>query len=1199
MTLEEKASLISGKNFWESCDIKRLDIPSMFLADGPHGIRRQIKAADHLGLNKSIKATCYPAAAAIANSWDVSLAEKQGELLGQEAAVQKVNVLLGPGLNIKRNPLCGRNFEYFSEDPYLTGVMAAAYIKGIQKEGIAACPKHFAANNQETRRMAINTIVDERTLREIYLTAFEIAVKEGGAAAVMTSYNRLNGQYTNENKHLLINILRKAWKYEGVIITDWGGCNDRIEALRCSQELEMPGNGEQTSREVIKAVKQGTLKESYLDEALTRLLKLIFSTNEAVKNISTADLNNNSLFALKAAQESIILLKNNDNILPLKKGAKVSVIGDFAKTPRYQGAGSSAVNPYKLNSVIECIKEYDLEFTGFQKGYKRFGGKSRYLQKRACALAEKSDFILLFIGLSELDETEGIDRKSMKLAENQLDLIAQLKKTGKKIIAVLSSGSVIEMNWTDYTDAVIHTSLCGQEGARAALNVLTGIVNPSGKLTESYPYYFKDCPSYSNFPGKEMTVEYREGIYVGYRYYEKNKINVKYPFGFGLSYTTFKYSDIFINNEGATFTLKNTGNKEGSEIVQLYISAIGSKIFRPLKELKGFTKVFLQPGKEKRVYISFNEYTFRYYNIISQRWEKEPCEYEVLIGASSDDIRLKECYVIKEDIFQLKQNTPVPYIVSKLPSYYSGNVANVSEIEFEQLYGKKPPESSLPFIKNKKKKRIITEINTLICDLHYAQGWFGRFTAFFVKTIYDVLHFLGKHKQAFALYMGVYNTPVRSLSRMSAGLINMEQAGGLIMMFNGNFFSGLNRIIKMMYNKKNNAINIRTKNEKDSINNIMQNDKKKIRVAFLFVEAGLGHIMPMTAAADVFEKKYGDKTEIIRTYFYKDTHDPDMKYVEDELIREVKIHNSNKIHGFLQFFFLKLLGTQFCIRYVMQRRYKRGYEKSLEYLKKLDADVLFSTHFATLYTACEAKRLGIINSKIAAYCPDPVIGLQWDSRADIFTFSGKIRKSYKKRFSGLSSIPFLIRKEVEDLKESKAHYRKSLGFPENDFLILLSDGAYGAGKIQKTAELLLKSPLKLSIAAVCGKNDKIKTHLENLDVPCNITFKVFGFTDKTLELAAACDLFIGKAGASSIAEPVYFGSPAIVTLRATPVEKWICSFYEEAGCAICVENAKKAVILANKFAGDPSKMEELKKACVPLKKSDGPENLADLLWNIL
>ena len=594
LTLKEKARLVSGKDFWQTVNVDRLNIPSAFLSDGPHGVRKQAAAADHLGLNASIPATCFPTAATMANSWDPELGEGLGQRLGQEAAVQKVNVLLGPGLNIKRNPLCGRDFEYFSEDPYLAGKMAAGYVRGIQSNGISACVKHFACNNQEENRMTLDSVVDERTFREIYLTAFEIAIKEGKSKSIMSSYNLINGTYANENKHLLVDILRKEWGFNGLVVTDWGGNNDGVASLKCGNQLEMPGTPDRAEY-ILKAIEDGSLDESVLDDNVDTLLDVIFDTMENGVNKAPEkfDVEDHHLFALKCAEESAVLLKNN-GVLPLNNETKVSFIGDFLYLPRYQGAGSSIVNPTKLDKTSDLLKDYGFNLVGCSRGFNRYGKKSKKLHDEAIRLAEQSDVVVLYLGLDEVTEAEGLDRSDMHLKDNQLELVIDIKKLNKKIVVVLSCGSAVEMPFIEDVDAILHCYLNGQGGALATLNILSGKINPSGKLSETLPVKYEDVASSDNFPSHKRTIEYREAYGVGYRYFEKAEVKPAFPFGFGLSYTTFVYNNLKVDDKGVSFEIANTGKVDGKEIAQLYVGLQGSGIIRPVKELKGFAKVFLK-----------------------------------------------------------------------------------------------------------------------------------------------------------------------------------------------------------------------------------------------------------------------------------------------------------------------------------------------------------------------------------------------------------------------------------------------------------------------------------------------------------------------------------------------------------------------------------------------------------------------------
>ncbi|GAA5416945.1 thermostable beta-glucosidase B [Paraliobacillus ryukyuensis] len=784
MTLEEKASLMSGKDFWQTQDIERLGIPNIFLADGPHGIRKQAEAADHLGLNESIPATCFPTAATVANSWDENLGEKIGSYLGEEAVSQKVNVLLGPGINMKRDPLCGRNFEYFSEDPYHAGKMAASYIKGIQSKGISACVKHFAANNQEERRMSIDTIIDERTLREIYLTGFEIAIEEGKTQTVMSSYNMLNGAYTNENLHLMRDILRKEWNYDGVVVTDWGGSNDRVAGLKAGNELEMPTTNGETNQEIIHAIKAGKIPEELLDENVDRLLDLIFTTEKVYQQPTPRiDIDQHHKLAQQVAEESIVLLKNEESILPIAPEKKVAIIGDFAKNPRYQGAGSSIVNPTQLDNTIDSLKDANLTSIGFEEGFNRYGKKDNNKLNKACQLAQQADVVLLYIGLDEVTEAEGLDRQDMKIPQNQIDLLHAIHQVNTNIVVILSCGSAVEMPWIDKTKGIVHGYLSGQAGARAMLNILTGKVNPSGKLAETYPIRYEDTPAYHYFPGKEVSVEYRESMYIGYRYYDTANVNVRFPFGYGLSYTTFDYGDIDVTKDGVTFAITNTGKVAGMEIAQLYVSAESEAIFRPEKELKGFTKVALEPGETKTVTIPFDDKTFRYYNIKTDQWEVEEANYTITIASSSADIRLTD------SIFVKGTNASSPYNKENLPTYYAGDVRNVGKEEFETLLG-----HSVPVPTWDRSKPL--GYNDTIAQCRYAKGAFARFSFQAIRFSYWFLRKIGKRSTANLIIMSVYHMPFRGIARMTGGIINMAMLDGILMIVNGHFFKGLKHFLK-------------------------------------------------------------------------------------------------------------------------------------------------------------------------------------------------------------------------------------------------------------------------------------------------------------------------------------------------------------------------------------------------------------------
>lgn len=777
MTLEEKAALLSGKGEWQTWNIDRLDIPSIYCSDGPHGIRKQAGAGDHLGLNPSLPATCFPTAAMVANSWDESLGEEIGKALGEEAAVQGVDIVLGPGLNIKRSPLCGRNFEYFSEDPYLSGKMAAGYIRGIQSQGMYACPKHFAVNSQELRRMAMNAVVDERTLREIYLTGFEIAVKEGGAKAIMTSYNQVNGIYANENEHLLKDILRDEWEFDGIVITDWGGSNDHVKGVQAGSDLEMPTPGLDSARQLVEAVGEGRLEEEAIDACVERMLDALFTLRRGRGKPDIFNKKAHHELARKAAGQSAVLLKNEGHILPLKKGTRVALIGDFAFEPRYQGAGSSMVNPTKVDKMSEAIADSDLQVVGMAKGYLRSGEKDDVLAKEAQDLAASADVVLYCFGLDELSESEGVDREHMLIPENQINLLENLAKINENIIGILSAGAPVEMPWNACLKALLHGYLYGQAGAGAMLDIVTGKVNPSGKLAETYPIRYEDTPAFLYFPAAERNSEYRESLYVGYRYYDTANVRVQYPFGFGLSYTTFEYSDLKVDKKGVEFSIRNAGAMDGAEVAQLYVGMKDAKVFRPEKELKGFAKVFLKAGQKKRVRIEFDDKTFRYWNVRTENWETEGGIYRFMVGTSSSDIRLTE----EKNVTGTTE--AYPYYTDRMSSYYSGLIQRVGDQEFEELLGTPIPSG--------KWSGELT-VNDAICQMYYAKSALARF-------IYKKLTKMKKKSEDAGKpdlnILFIYNMPFRAIAKMTGGMVSMEMAEGMVTVVNGHLFRGIGRVI--------------------------------------------------------------------------------------------------------------------------------------------------------------------------------------------------------------------------------------------------------------------------------------------------------------------------------------------------------------------------------------------------------------------
>ncbi|RJS86887.1 glycosyl hydrolase [Candidatus Bathyarchaeota archaeon] len=656
MSLEEKASLCSGLGFWHTKPIERLGIPSIMMTDGPHGLRKQEKE----GFGKSVPATCFPTAVTLASSWDRKLIEKVGSAIGEECQAEGVSIILGPGVNIKRSPLCGRNFEYYSEDPFLASEMALYYIKGVQSQGVGTSIKHFCANNQEHRRLTVNVIVDERTLREIYLASFEKAVKEGNPWTVMCAYNKVNGEYCSENAYLLSNILREEWGFEGFVVSDWGAVNDRVKGLLAGLDLQMPYDGGLGDRKIIEAVKKGELPEEVLDKAVERILRVVFKAIENKKENATYDKKAHHKLAREVARECFVLLKNEDEILPLKKKGTIALIGAFAKTPRYQGLGSSHVNPTLDTAYEEILNKVEgkVEIL-YADGYRLDSDVvDEKLIAEAKEIAKRSEVAVIFAGLPEKYESEGYDRDHMKMPENHNRLIEEVSKVQKNLVVVLSNGAPVEMPWIDRVKGILETYLGGQGWGGAVADVLFGVVSPSGKLAETFPKKLSDNPSYLNFPGEDDRVEYREGIFVGYRYYDKKEMEVLFPFGYGLSYTTFEYSDLRLDKKEMTdqdtlrvsVKVKNTGKMPGKEVVQLYVRDVESSVIRPEKELKGFEKVELISGEEKEVVFTLDKRAFAYYDVELKDWHVESGEYEILVGKSSRDIVLKDTIYVKSTV---------------------------------------------------------------------------------------------------------------------------------------------------------------------------------------------------------------------------------------------------------------------------------------------------------------------------------------------------------------------------------------------------------------------------------------------------------------------------------------------------------------------------------------------------------------------
>ena len=792
--LLEKAALLSGGGAWKSRALPRRGLPALFFSDGPHGIRKQEGVGDHLGLNASLPATCFPTAATVANSWDTALAEEVGEALGSEARSQGVDILLGPGLNIKRSPLCGRNFEYFSEDPYLSGKLAAAYVRGIQRGGALACVKHYAVNSQEFRRMTLNAEVDERALREIYLTGFEIAVKEGKPGALMTSYNQVNGLQSNENPQLMLEILRKEWGYDGMVVTDWGGSDDHIRGIQCRTTIEMPDPGLHAAREVMHAVERGELSEAEIDACLSDYFRTLRRVAVQAKKAKPVDPLRQHALARRAARESAVLLKN-DGILPLTGEETVALIGDFARVPRYQGAGSSLVNSRRVETLRgQLTQRLGQKLLGTVSGYARHGNDTKRQEARrlrkALRLARRADCVIFCGGLDEMAETEGLDRKTLALPTAQRRALRALAAVNPNIVLVLSAGSVVDLAPAATARAMLHGYLGGEAGAGAMAELLYGDANPSGKLAESYPLALSDTPAYPYRKLRGNCAEYRESIYVGYRYYDKAKVPLRYPFGFGLSYTRFAYEDLRLSEAGVRFRLRNTGSRAGAEIAELYICAAESETFRPEKELKGFAKVFLKAGEEREVFIPFDDKSFRVFDSVANRFLEESGRYRILIGASAADIRLNG------ELVRAGEKLGRPDEKKRLPHYFSGAAQQIGRAEFERLLGRKL-----------ERHPIAGELlrGDALHELRRSRGLLARLL---YRQLRRALNRSAARREPDLNLIFAYHMPFRAFSKFGSGKISPGMTEGLLMMLNGHLFGGFRKfVIESIKNRRENRRN--------------------------------------------------------------------------------------------------------------------------------------------------------------------------------------------------------------------------------------------------------------------------------------------------------------------------------------------------------------------------------------------------------
>lgn len=788
MTLKEKASLCSGKDFWHLKSIERLGLPEIMVCDGPHGLRKQNAENKKVGIGNSYPATCFPTAVTTACSWDRDLIYKMGQALAEECLQHGVSVLLGPGVNMKRSPLCGRNFEYFSEDPELAGEMGAAFIAGVQSKGIGTSLKHFAGNSQEMKRMTSNSIIDERALREIYLRAFEKAVKKSQPWTVMNAYNLLNGTYCSENDWLQNKVLRDEWGFKGAVVSDWGAVNDRIAGLNAGNDLEMPSSGGVNDAKIVEAVKCGVIDETTLDERVDKLIDIILKGAANKKPGYKFDVKAHNLLSRQIAEQSMVLLKNDGNILPLKRveGEYVAVIGAFADNPRYQGAGSSIINPTMIDSGRRAFNNSPISVK-FADGYDRSGKRKdedAYITE-ACNLAKNASKAVVFIGLTDDYESEGFDRSTMKLPDGHNRLVEAVSRVNDNVIVVLEGGSPVEMPWADDVKAILNAYLGGQSVAPAIVDVLTGKANPCGKLAETYPVCLKDTPTSFRYPDSKEDVQYRESIFIGYRYYDKVERNVRFPFGFGLSYTSFEYSDIKLKKknltkgEGAkvTFTIKNTGDVAGSEIAQVYVAKPESKIFRAPKELKGFVKIHLEPGEEKKVSVELDDRAFAFWNTATEDWCVESGEYKILVGASSRDIRLEAAAKMKseddETIVDLRESAGV---------YFDGDPARAREDDFKVIYGgefKLAPEITSDSLNNS-------------IERSKDKG--------LAKFIYNTVDLAMKPKGGVGSSMitnTIMQTPIRNYVSMSNGLFTEDMADGLLKVFEGkDVAKGVGKIAK-------------------------------------------------------------------------------------------------------------------------------------------------------------------------------------------------------------------------------------------------------------------------------------------------------------------------------------------------------------------------------------------------------------------
>lgn len=809
MSLKQKADFASGYDYWHLESAQDLGLPKIMITDGPHGLRKQNPNGNSVGLGNSYPSTCMPPAATSACSWDENLLREEGEALAEECLQEKVSVILGPGTNIKRSPVCGRNFEYFSEDPLLAGKMSAGLINGCQSKGIGTSLKHFACNSQEAFRMIINEVIDERTMREIYFPAFEIAVKEAQPWTIMNSYNRINGVYASQNDWLQNKVARDEWGFEGLFVTDWGASVDRVPGLKAGTDLEMPSSGTLNAERIVAAVENGELDEAVLDERIDMVVDLILKSKPALEKDFKFDIEKHHAVARKVAEGSMVLLKNDDNVLPLKEGQKIAVIGEMAKAPRYQGSGSSVINPTKLDNAYDSLIEAGVNVTyaqGYYKAPPTKKDKSRKsdteLISEAAAAAKAADVAVVFIGLTEALEAEGYDRADIEIPAEHNTLVAEIVKANPNTVIVLAGGAVVHIPWIDDVKAVLNSGLGGQAGGSAVANILTGKVNPSGKTAETYPLSFEENPVYGNYPGQPVVSEHKESLYVGYRYYDTAKKDVLFPFGYGLSYTTFEYSDIKLSASEikdtdtveVSFKIKNTGSVDGAEIAQVYVADKDSTIFRPEKELRAFTKVFLKAGEEKEVSLTLGKRAFAYYNVNIGDWHVETGEFDILVGASSRDIKLSAAIQVASTV-----DAEIPNYKETAPAYYTADISAMTGEQWATVYGQELPSAERDTTKK------ITIYNCLDDASH--TKWGGKIGRLIKKVISNFGS--AENGDAAMLQAMAVQIPIRNFISMSMGVFSPKMAEGLLQILNddestikgvGKILGGLGGALKRLPN---------------------------------------------------------------------------------------------------------------------------------------------------------------------------------------------------------------------------------------------------------------------------------------------------------------------------------------------------------------------------------------------------------------